>query len=331
MTPVFRSLTVGLIFISSGVGAGVDDAVDDAVFLAPEASEVFRPVFRSISLPVEISPQHGIFVQASLNGSAPLWFLLDSASTSALILDQRRAVELKLPVHGRGLGVGAGEGTFDVTYSHGVSVSLAGVEFSDQTVAATPLDTLRRYAGRELDGILGHALFSRFVVEVEYAKGTVKLYEPQAYRYSGRGQVLPVSLEGRHFCIKAKIFLDGSQPIEGKLLVDTGAGQILTTLNSPFVDLHRLLPPQWNKGSTRVQVGLGGETRVFAAHARSIELGQFMFHDLAVELSRDKSGLFASSDFDGILGGEMLRRFKVIFDYSRQRVILEPNPQIAGL
>jgi hypothetical protein len=56
-----------------------------------------------------------------------------------------------------------------------------------------------------------------------------------------------------------------------------------------------------------------------------------MFHDLAVELSRDKTGLFASSDFDGILGGEMLRRFKVIFDYSRQRVILEPNPQIAGL
>jgi hypothetical protein len=325
MMPLSRSLTAGLIFVSSSALA------DDPVFVAPEANEVFRPVSRAISLPVEISPQHGIFVQASLNGSNPLWFLLDSASSSALILDQRRAVELKLPVDARGLGMGAGEDPFEVTYSRGVSVRLAGVEFSDQTVAATPLDTLRLYAGRELDGILGHELFTRFVVEVEYAKGTVKLYEPYPYRYTGRGQVLPASLEGKHFCIRAKVDLDGAQPIEAKLLVDTGAGQILTTLNTPFVDSHRLLPPDWNKAKTRVQVGLGGETRVFAAHARSIELGQLMFHDLAVELSRDKTGLFASSDFDGILGGEMLRRFKVIFDYSRQRVILEPNPEIAGL
>ena len=327
MTPLPRSLAVGLIFVLTSSSA----FADDPPFITRESSEVFRPVSRPIYLPVEISPQHGIFVQASLNGSGPLWFLLDSASSSALILDQRRAVELKLPVHGSGPGMGAGEDAFEVTYSKGVSLNLAGVEFSDQTVAATPLDTLRQYAGRELDGIIGHELFTRYVVEVEYAKGTVKLYEPHLYRYAGRGQAFPASLEGKHFCIGAKVDLDGAQPIEAKLLVDTGAGQILTTLNAPFVDLHRLLPPQWNKASTRIQVGLGGKTRVFAAHARSLELGQFVFHNLPVELSRDRTGLFASSDFDGILGGEMLQRFKVIFDYSRKQVILEPNPQLAGL
>src|ERR1700694_918179 len=33
----------------------------------------------------------------------------------------------------------------------------------------------------------------------------------------------------------------------------------------------------------------------------------------------------ASPEFDGVIGSEILRRFKVIFDYSRQRMILEPN------
>lgn len=33
----------------------------------------------------------------------------------------------------------------------------------------------------------------------------------------------------------------------------------------------------------------------------------------------------ASPDFDGVIGGEILRRFKVIFDYARGRLILEPN------
>src|SRR6185503_18942939 len=36
-------------------------------------------------------------------------------------------------------------------------------------------------------------------------------------------------------------------------------------------------------------------------------------------------GLFAREGAAGNVGGGILRRFKVIFDYSRQRVILEPN------
>jgi hypothetical protein len=323
-------LTFALVLVGSGVAAG--SGVDDPVFVPSEPPmQPFRPVPRAIRVPAEISPQHGIFVQARLNGSAPLWFLLDSASGSPLIIDQRRAVEMSLPVYAHGQGIGAGEDFFEVAYSQGVSVSLAGLELSDQTVAATSLENLRRYAGRELDGILGYELFSRFVVEVQYSTGAVNLYEPETYRYTGPGRVLPATLRGKHFCIQAKIGLDGPEPLEARLLVDTGAGQILTTLNSPYVDSHRLLQPKWNTAPSRLQVGLGGETRVFATHARSLELGGFVFHDLTVELSRDKRGLLASADFDGILGGEMLRRFKVIFDYSRQRIILEPDSQLAGL
>jgi C-terminal processing protease CtpA/Prc len=42
-------------------------------------------------------------------------------------------------------------------------------------------------------------------------------------------------------------------------------------------------------------------------------------------MSRAKSGVLAGSDFDGIIGAEILRRFKVIIDYSRQQMIVEPN------
>ncbi len=329
MRPLAGYLALCSLFLASGAAA---QNPPEVVHLPAEPLlQEFRPVSRAIRLPAEITPQHGIYVQARLNGSAPLWFLLDSAGGSPLILDQKKAIDMRLPVDGRGVGIGAGENPFTVTYSQGVSVSLEGVELNDQTVAATSLETLRRYAGRDLDGILGFQLFSRYVVEVHYATGTVNLYEPQNYQYTGSGQILPATLEGKHFCVRVRISLDGSEPLDARLLVDTGAGQILTTLNSPYVDSHRLLSPSWNRAASRVQVGLGGETRVFAAHARALELGRFTFHDLTVELSRDTKGLMASADFDGILGGEMLRRFKVIFDYSRRRIIFEPNPQLAGL
>lgn len=40
--------------------------------------------------------------------------------------------------------------------------------------------------------------------------------------------------------------------------------------------------------------------------------------------AQDEDGV-ASDGYDGILGGEILRRFKVVFDYSRRRMMLEPN------
>src|SRR5207245_627633 len=40
-------------------------------------------------------------------------------------------------------------------------------------------------------------------------------------------------------------------------------------------------------------------------------------------------GAFASSDFSGVIGGELLRRFKVIFDYAHKQMILEPNASFA--
>src|SRR5215813_4229832 len=144
MAPSARAWIFSLVFVGSSASAGGLD--DPMAPLAPDPSTVYRPVQRPIRLPVEISAQHGIFVQASLNGSRPLWFLLDSAGGSPLIVDQRRAVEMKLPVDGKGLGIGAGEELFQVTYSQGVSINVAGLQLNDQIVAATPLDNLRRYA-----------------------------------------------------------------------------------------------------------------------------------------------------------------------------------------
>ena len=44
-----------------------------------------------------------------------------------------------------------------------------------------------------------------------------------------------------------------------------------------------------------------------------------------VRLSKATSGVEANPDQDGIIGGELLRRFKVTLDYSRQQLMLEPN------
>lgn len=57
----------------------------------------------------------------------------------------------------------------------------------------------------------------------------------------------------------------------------------------------------------------------------NLQLGSFTFKNPVAIFFLDKKGVLASPEFDGVIGGEILRRFKVVFDYSRQQLILEPN------
>ena len=45
--------------------------------------------------------------------------------------------------------------------------------------------------GRPYQGTLGADFFSRVVVEIDYARQTVRLYDPAAYKYTGKGAVFP--------------------------------------------------------------------------------------------------------------------------------------------
>src|SRR5262249_13165369 len=58
---------------------------------------------------------------------------------------------------------------------------------------------------------------------------------------------------------------------------------------------------------------------------QELRIGRFALRDPVAVFSRAKSGALSHADRAGIVAGEILSRFKVIFDYWRSRIILEPN------
>src|SRR5262249_60545521 len=195
------------------------------MMIAPDTAAVMIPPSRPIYIRADITNQHGIFVQAKINGSQPLWFLVDSAAGYPWIVDSQRASELRLSLAGKAVGWGTGEDPVDLAFATGASISLGGCQLKHQMLAATSLQDLQRHAGRQLDGILGYELFNHYVVEIEYTSGTINLYDPVGYEYSGPGKSVPVTVENNHFLTRARIVLWG-ETIEGRFLVDTGAGGI---------------------------------------------------------------------------------------------------------
>lgn len=273
----------------------------------------------ALKIPLDID-NNIILLGVSVNNSKPLKFIFDTGASHSVINSQR-AAELGLKTEGQASGNATG-GTIQASFIKGVSLSVPGAEVSNQLIASMPFATP---PGFEFDGTIGYDFINQFVVEIDYQNKIMNLYNPRTYAYSGKGEVIPLLLAGRRTPLAlTKIILEGrAAPVEANLEVDTGADGTFV-INSPFVKKQRLLTAIL-KTTQDSAVGAGGEQKRLIGRVKAVQLARLVIDNPPVVLSQDTEGSGASEENDGIIGGEIFRRFKVILDYSRKRMILEPN------
>ena len=278
-------------------------------------------------IPFEIS-NNLIVLQCRVNSSRPLSFILDTGASASVINDSR-ARELGFQSQGQVSATTQG-GSTEASFVKGVLLDLSGVEFPDMTLTAIRLGGLEAGLGRNVDGILGYEIFNRFVVEIDYASKTVKFYEPQSYRYSGRGEVLPITIEDNTPFARAKVAAGGNQSFEGMFLINTGLTGTLA-LNSPFVARNKLLDLVPNTKAITFGSILAGVSSGRIGRVKSLQFGRFVISSPVANFSQDAAGDDSDVEFDGMIGGEVLRRFKLTVDYSRKQIILEPNKEFSAV
>jgi hypothetical protein len=265
-----------------------------------------------------------IFLQAKIGDRPdPFWFLLDCGADTTVV-NTSVATALELPSKGQFEGRGGGEGSAPTA----ALVRDLPWHFPDltlllRTAGVLPLEPLEFLAGHTIDGILGYEFFNRFIIEIDYASRRLAFHDPSHFTYRGSGVSLPILIQNRTPYLQAQILLPGHPPVEGLFGLDTGGSGALH-LNTPFIKKHQL-----DSGLKTIQAplgaGIGGDCRGQYTRAAGVTLGPFQIKEPVVGLSSDTGGAFASSDMDGNLGAEILRRFKVVFDYPHRQVILEPN------
>jgi PDZ domain len=266
-----------------------------------------------LRIPFEFVGNH-IYLRARVNGSEPLWFLLDTGATASYLDQQRVAV---LAPGNQGDSVRSASISFYGGRPINQKFSLRSFGFS-------------AYDGHAIDGMLGYDFISQFVVEIDYAKRIVNLYDPASYQYAGTGEIFALILleddsGGKVPLVRASISQAGRAPIEGKFIADL-AWRAAITFNTPFVEANKLLqPPQ---KTIQAVLGAGAmvrESKQPIGRLSSMQLGSFTIRNPVAIFFQDQQGIMTASEFDGIIGSEILLRFRVIFDYSRRQMILEPN------
>lgn len=273
------------------------------------------------SVPFEVYGNH-IFVKVRVNGSAPLDFVLDTGASDCGI-DRKCADELQIPLEPLAgqTSIGTGEGEPGIAVARGVSLGIAAVRLSDRVVYAVPFEELSRAVGRRIDGVMGADLFREYAVRIDYSAHFLELFDADDFRHNGRGSVLRLTFNDGRPLVAARVEFAGRRTLAGRFIVDTGDGSAIG-LHTHFARKNRL-PPDGHPVLREITLGIAGSAPEVRARALRFRLGPFAFREPVVAIAQAGKGSTADPAYEGSIGGEVLRRFTVTFDYRHRRMILE--------
>src|ERR1700751_1950506 len=246
-----------------------------------------------------------ILVPADVNKSQPLLFVLGSTAASSSISPARVA----------------DPGLSDL---EDAILNFSGVDMPIVDLAKIDKPDFSQEVGRPYQGTLGADFFSRVVVEIDYGRQTLRFYDPAAYKYTGRGAVIPLRFNGAAPLIKASLKLAGLKTREDDFVVNT-ALDASVMISDRFSEVHRIFSSHVktiNASDPQIE---GGAT-VALGRLTEFEIGRYEIRGPVAAFVHPGANSSLDNNRAGVVGGGLIRRFTVIFDYVPQQLILAPNP-----
>ena len=190
-----------------------------------------------------------------------------------------------------------------------------------------PLGGLSEASGRLQQGLVGHDVLHRFAVEIDYPTRQVRLLDATSYRYAGPGTAVPFTPDADLPLLRARIKPRGRRAIPARLLLDTGASGLCLILTAPFVEQHGLASVS-PAIEAPIGTGLVGELHGTIVRLQELELGRLRIASPTTGLGGESKGFLGRTDIDGVIGNAVFEGSRLIVDYARRRVIVEPR--VAG-
>ncbi len=260
-----------------------------------------------------------VHIPVSVNGAAPATFILDTGAVKSPV-DPKYAETLGIKSRGSVTAQGAG-GSVKVGLASDLRMSFAGLNAKVEKSPMTPLGAISLRIGQPVHGVLGYDVMRKYVTEIDYANERVT-FHPPSFRPPAEAVRLPIRFDGHLPLVDARITLPDGRELHPRLLIDTGAGNGLILTRAYVAKSKIEIEPTLEITGG---LGVGGETRTRLGRIGSLQLAGFTFDNPLASMSRDTRGVLASSDFDGLIGGPILRRFTLYVDYPRKEFAFLPN------
>lgn len=324
----------GLLFayvvrIESSDGNNADTRIVRVAFDPPGAQAALaRPQTRptdfsmqngktSTTIPITLGENH-VYLDVMLNGKGPYRFIFDTGGSN--VVDPAVAKEIGATGSGLAQGSGVGSQTEGLSFARVSTLQVGDAVLKDQLFAIAPTRLgFGVSAGLPVDGLIGWEVLARYVTTFDYANQRVVLSLPGSAQVPENGHVVPFVFYGTQPQIACTI--DG---IPAECTIDTGARDTITFMG-PFIAAHPQVVPATTTAVGINGFGFGGPALGRLGRVQSIGIGDLQLTNLVGDYTAQTAGALAAPFVGANVGGNLLRRFAVTFDYGNGTMTLVPN------
>lgn len=265
-----------------------------------------------------------IFIPITING-VELTFLLDTGVDDTILFSLEENQELQLKniekVELRGLGSSGSVQGLRSTQNI-VSIGKLTNMSHEIYIVLNEEFNFSSHVGIVVNGIIGYQFFKDLAIEINYDSQKITIYNAVEDIRSIRKNTFtkfPITIENNKPYLQASVFQN--KQIDVKLLVDTGNSDAVWIFNKPEIVLPEI---RFND-----YLGRGFSGEIFGQRGRIpiFKLGDFVFDNpiAAFPDSTSFRNIKMVANRAGSVGGEILKRFKVVFDYEGNSMYLKPS------
>jgi hypothetical protein len=265
-----------------------------------------------------------VFIPLEVNG-VTLNFLLDSGvdETILLSLDDKEEVSLHSVKKIKLKGLGSNEPIEGLKSSNNI-LSYKGLvdRNHDVYIVLDQSFNFSSHIGIPVNGIIGYNFFKDNIVEVNYDKKKVFVYKDtkKIRRKKLKYAASPITIERSKPYVMSTVAIE-QEEIPSKLLIDIGNSDALWLFENKEKNIN--IPKV--KFEDYLGKGFSGDIHGFRAKISSIQINSFQFVNPIVAFPDSVSikSVNRVADRVGSIGGELLKRFNIIFDYPNQTLYLK--------
>lgn len=271
-----------------------------------------------------------IFIEVMVN-EVPMMFLLDSGVDKTILFSLEEVDEIqflnveKTTFRGLGNSLESVEGF--KTSKNKLSIAQYFVDDNHDIYVILDQDfNISSGIGVPVNGILGYEFFKNHVVEIDYVRNKIRIYNNLSLlqkKLDKKFEKLDITLEANKPYLTAEIVLNRNYQNTLKLLLDTGNSDAVWLFQNK---IPKATIPE-NNFDDFLGKGFNGEVHGKRAKLDKIKLHKYVFQQPYVAFPDTLSiqNVRMAQDRAGSIGSEILRRFTVIFDYKSQALYIRPN------
>jgi hypothetical protein len=249
-------------------------------------------------------------MRASVNGR-PMEFLFDTGGHSVLTSDAAKSLGLMAIGNQQSGGSGAGTLLQQDTRVDKLRIGEAVLHDQHFFVLSLPYSDVEQGAKPPLAGLLGLEVAERFIVRLDYRKGTLSLL-PRTATPACRSGWRSIRFTYDMPAIDAQ--LDGRS---ASFTVDTGNNGSLL-LYRYWLQTHGL-EGRYDRGEQSLSYGAGGASNNWVSYGKTFNIGKHVIARPMLRTTDDKGGVALSESEAGNLGTNLLANYTITLDYGRSR------------